>query len=887
LPKLTKNTLSLTFKFDCDRFLRFRLAPEAEKSGLGIENDVYKRPGIELVRAAGRRWETDKYQDLIDVSGAGATEYRLEPTENVLAGRRLFDKVDNLFEILRRPDLPLAIMEGEFEVPTKVTPGLQQAYDRYRLDRVSARPDILWIRRAPTGAPLIGARTSPPEYEIHIVDVKMAAEPSLRHFTEVTYYALALAAALEEQGLSERFAVSAEGFIWPGSYDANAFRNLHRDLVAKGDGDPVTKALLQTLIAVPYEVYQVHVKQFFEERLLRVLGQAPLDASWHVCGRCQLCDYLLYCREQAGATDHLSRVPWLNRGQGDLLRSNGMGTTRELAVAVEAGALQWQQSVATSPQLRADGPAILARVRALQSGAPEIVAGRKCPSMPAWSDMNIYVTVHFDPGSGIAFALGAKRVFFPPGRTPGSPPIRDGEVYVVDRVDNLNPESERRRLLEFVRLVAGWLEEAHRANEAIRADRIRRGERDSDFGKVKVHVFVWDKLEVDQFRRMLERHMEEAGEAVDLLVRMFPPENVVPDPDYFRAQPGTVVKEAVRLLAGLPIPHEYSLLEVANVFYPRTLPDGRAYRFMVPFGFWTPMSDQIPFERAYELWEDRIFLRRFQKDMPPERWPLYSRPEIYDGIRKAADTRLEALRHVVEKLRENHRDLLVLKKPAFSAAPPVQIAVPEKARKLNNFEKLNVVCAELKDRQNRYLPVDEREARFISIRGLAPATGSEYDRAIADVRARQPRYATRDLLAFTLSPASRDARVQEGQFTLALSNEEDGLNIDVPWRVYLGLSQRDAAALVGDNWGLAKSPLKKLLKVDLVKIEAIKDPPYLIVSPADTALFGFAQTRGLLDLNRPLILDPFFEDFTSDRVEKTLRAVGGDPPPRRRRRRTS
>ncbi|MBL8197128.1 MAG: hypothetical protein JNM06_25285, partial [Blastocatellia bacterium] len=112
----------------------------------------------------------------------------------------------------------------------------------------------------------------------HIIDVKMAAEPSLRHFAEVTFYALSLARALETEGLSQKFAVSAEGFIWPGSHDANAFRNLHKEFVAKGETDATTSALLNTLLPVPYEVYQVHVKQFFDERLLKVLEQSPLGA---------------------------------------------------------------------------------------------------------------------------------------------------------------------------------------------------------------------------------------------------------------------------------------------------------------------------------------------------------------------------------------------------------------------------------------------------------------------------------------------------------------------------------------------------------------------------------------------------------------------------------
>src|SRR5947209_1908503 len=121
MRRLDKSTLALTFKFDCDRFLRLRLATPEEQRRLDIEAD------------------------------------------------------------------------------------------RYGLDSVKARPNILWIRPARTGAPLIGTPTPGLAYELHVIDVKMAAEPSLRHFTEVTYYALALAAALRQHGLAERYAVSAEG----------------------------------------------------------------------------------------------------------------------------------------------------------------------------------------------------------------------------------------------------------------------------------------------------------------------------------------------------------------------------------------------------------------------------------------------------------------------------------------------------------------------------------------------------------------------------------------------------------------------------------------------------------------------------------------------------
>lgn len=882
MPKLDKGTLALTFKFDCDRFLRFRLASDAERETLGVEAEKYKRPGIELITAAGRRWEADKYQDLIDASPRDAIEYVEKPDVDELVGRKTFDKIRNVFDILRREHPPFAIIEGEFDVPSSITPGLQRAYDTYGLEPVKARPDIIWIRPYGTGAPLIANPDPPPEYEIHIIDVKMAAEPSLRHFTEVTYYALSLAAALAASGMAGRYAVSAEGFIWPGSHDANEFRNLVLGYQAKGEGDPVTAALIDTLIPVPYEVYQVHVKQFFEERLLRVLGQSPADAAWHVGPRCQLCDYVPYCRQEAEDCDHLSRLPWLNRGQAELIRQSGINTTDSLRTAIAGNTPQWQAAESSSHQLHASAPILSVRAEALATGQPVAIDGRKCALMPAWSDQNIFVTIHFDPGSGITFAMGAVRMYFPPGRNQGDPPLVEEHLLVVDRVDAMNPDTARARLIEFVTIVSSWLQDVSNTNSGLPAAQ-----------RVSSHVFFWDMLEVRQLRRVFERHMNhpEVVDLIELLIRLFPPEQVLPDPEPLKSQPGTIVKDVVRLLLGLPISHDYSLFDTANTLYPDRKENGDPYEFRVPFGFRTPMSDQIPFERAYELWQDRIFLRHFDSRFPsdPSRWRTYTRDELYEGVKRATSTHLRALQHIVRRLREHYRDRLTLRKASFSAAAPVQTRIPERARSLIAFEKLNVACQELENRQQRSLPVAEREAHFFSIRGLRPAIGADYDSRIDEIRAADPRHSGAELLAFTFAATSRDARINEGGFLLALSNEDDDVQLDVPWRKYLGLSFPDARALLAseglnDNW-MINASLGRLLQIEVVRLDAMREPPHLVLKPGHSRLFRFAIAQRLLDLERPLVLDPLFQDFQSARIAQALQTIGGNPPPMRRRNR--
>jgi hypothetical protein len=372
-------------------------------------------------------------------------------------------------------------------------------------------------------------------------------------------------------------------------------------------------------------------------------------------------------------------------------------------------------------------------------------------------------------------------------------------------------------------------------------------------------------------------------ELLELLTRLFPPDNLLPDPELFRSQPGTVVKEAFRLLVGLPIPHGYTLFEVANSFYPEITKDGQPYEYKVPYGFSTYLSDQIPFERAYELWQDRVLLRHYDWEKQ-EIGPVYSRHEIYEGILKTTRIRLEALEKIVYRLRNRHGDLLTLRKAGFSAAPPMQTRIPERARNMIAFEKLNVLSSEMENRQSRALPIEEREARFISIRGLMLADGGIYDDCINEIRSTEPRYAGQQLIAFTFAPTSRDSRIREGEFLLALSNELPQLDLDVPWRLYLGISFEEAADL--RDAAVARAPLSRLLKVTLVRMEPTDDPPFLVLTPSESDLFELAQAQELLDLNRPCVLDPLHQDFSSDRIARALRLIGGDFPPLKGRRRS-
>jgi hypothetical protein len=65
----------------------------------------------------------------------------------------------------------------------------------------------------------------------------------------------------------------------------------------------------------------------------------------------------------------------------------------------------------------------------------------------------------------------------------------------------------------------------------------------------------------------------------------------------------------------------------------------------------------------------------------------------------------------------------------------------------------------------------------------------------------------------------------------------------------------------------------------------MQDTPYMVLKPSHQGLFEFAIAQGIMDISTSLVLDPMYRDFSSDRIEKALRAVGGKAAPVKRARR--
>lgn len=123
MSKLDKSTVALTFKFDCDRFLRYRLATKTEIASQVVPNAVAlrnaSRPGINLITAQGRAWEARCYDDIVAASKGRAKFKKGEFDKEI--SRYKYAPVKDLAKILNEETPPNFVIEAEFEVPGEST----------------------------------------------------------------------------------------------------------------------------------------------------------------------------------------------------------------------------------------------------------------------------------------------------------------------------------------------------------------------------------------------------------------------------------------------------------------------------------------------------------------------------------------------------------------------------------------------------------------------------------------------------------------------------------------------------------------------------------------------------------------------------------------------
>jgi hypothetical protein len=808
------------------------------------------RPGIAALTAAGNDWEDAKIADLRTAFGAGA----------IIGPAGAARDINLATAIAQRTTQTLFVTQGQYAVGNTFQNalGIQHYATALNLTYGRLRPDILRIWPAhtgqqevhPNGSVTAVATATDNRIPLSIVDIKLTAEASACYQAEVTYYSMALAAWLIDNNLQTQYFVVPTAAVWPGSHDASNVARLNAQVRATG-AVPTTQDLLNAwdndLEYIPFDVFAARIRRFFQSDLDTVLTSPWQNLPWHVDNHCIGCDYLgypwgqtptdpLHCYPTAQATDNLSRVAFVTRGAKSALEENAVHSVANLAALLPTAPAYDSHQV-----LRATRTVVSGRAQSLANGVAAVADQEGTSAlMPRWADLRIFITADFDIGSGITIAFGvAGRWAASTNRT--SPGHQNShtfapEVYPVDQRDLL---TERRELLRLLARIREMLDQTEAAIQ-----------------NATVQVYIWDAVTFDHLVRVIGRHLAHIITSPDYrnLAWLFPPENIVANPATSdRLSPITIVRDIVRALIALPVNHYYSLLNTARNYCPTNITNPGGAFHVNPF-FEDPFSDQVPSERAHEIWS------RATGAFP---WNVQ-----LQTLEETISRKLFALAAVTQRLADDLEGRLGQTAPEIAeiGPPAVPNGMSDDSRLWYTFTSLNVALSRLENQLIRAMPPHEREARFksgylttrldataaapvLTSLGLAPAPG---------------------LYVYQLAATSREIRARAGDFNFALSPRNDGDFLD----------RRLVATLNGHAIPLPPwltFPAGRMEQVTAVTVRGIDRENRWIAVQFNSAwlpALNDMENAHLLDLSTDVMLDPVHKDFLLDRLQNTLKAIG-------------
>ena len=862
MPHLTKQALSHYIRTECLRRLRLDLSPDSgatkkEREAEGMPPRQRPRPGLEYLAQAGREWQDEKIADLENAFGS-STVLGNKTTNS--SGDEKFQIV-NLIDYLENAHHGCFIVEATFDIgdsfETRV--GIDSYRTTYNLDYSQLRPDLIELLPSysdsdkyitPNGEVKF-LPDNDQRFKLRVIDIKLTAEASPSYFAEVTYYSMALAGWLQDNNLDNQYVVVPEAAIWPGTHDASNLVLLINEITDKG-GTPTHQqmwhALQEDLEIVPFEVFVGRIKHFFNKDLPKALSNPWQDLAWHVDNKCKGCDYLgypwldqngqstaspLHCMPQAKQDDHLSRVAFISRGALEALRDQGIHNVADLA--------QLQQNsfiFSTHYSLQTSSAMVAGRALSLQNQQPEIPAQSGTSGvMPRYADLHIYLSVDFDLGSAITFALGIKGFWVEP-KPYGFQGNRNTHIYrtATHIVDQKDLSVERRELIGFLNDIDGILTDALSRNS-----------------ETTVQFYIWDSVQYNHLTRIIGRHLQYilADQTLQHLAWLFPPEELLPNPNMVtRRSPITIVRQVVRSLLAAPIPHYYTLFTTARVYHHDSLTPPLS-NFSVHPLFEDTLSNQIPSERAHEIWV---------KVQTPRLWSDQI-PILQETIGK----QLDALETITRRLEDDLRTDLK------QIAPKINIAPPQRQRSVSfdgqlwfGFAKLNSALGELEVHQIRAMSSTEREARYYSARLVRRLSGQEEEDAIQQLDITR----TQRLRIYELQSGSREVKARKGDFSFAISPENRTELLDMfLQQVIEGTNLEDT----NDGW---RYRMEDITGVSIVEID--RDVGFIALETKTffQTLLEELEQEGLLDFSHDVMLDPVWIDTFTNKLKKTLQDIG-------------
>jgi len=854
MPRFGKNVLSQYLRTKCDKQLGLSLYSPPELRATGWPVPLEARPAVQILRDRGKEWEQAKMQDLELAFGTHLRGVK----ENGKFKEIELDQV-----LASNPASPAIIVQARFSHPqlrsTFLTNlGLTPA----EIDAIPAfgafLPDIILVRTPaddeieilPSGdtAPIT---TGDQRKALLVSDIKHAGEANSSYSSEVALYAVLLANWLRLNHLEGSFFVADHLGLWTRAKETSDLA----ELVTANPGAGITdklQAFLKDLEPVDFQIFFQTVSHFFKQDLPRVLAITDwTQLDWHVDSRCSTCDFLghrnwlrerdrqtldanraQYCVTAAEDTHHLSQIATITRGSRKTLLQAGLVNVMAVSTVTANDPVFDQHNA-----LKADRNHLQHRATALLSGGVTIAPNTTTIDFPKYADLQVFVTVNFDPGTGLLCALGSEARF--------RQQVPYGQTSTVQR----NWAAEAQTLLtptiaEERNIVISFLSRLADVFTFIHDTAPDKG--GALAARTRVQLYFWDTNQFEELTKAIGRHLNTIVLQPERYLRgltwLFPPEELLEDDEVTLANPVTFVKSVIQRDLRLPVPHCLTLFNVAEAYH------SQQFTPFIPGSFYRdPFSDMIPRERIYEIWsqEPLVQIGTTQR----------ARSQCIADYSDAVKRQVVALRSVVWQFQADLAGRLNF------AARPLSIGVPfnfqnmsEDGRLWYGWALLEEACKTVELRRTWSAEPEELEANYSILR-------------FAHLQSTQPN----GDLVYQVRPTSRDCKFKDAESFLTLQVES------IPG--FLDLRVRDllnGAALQQVSYENQNRKMHDIFSGELVDFDRLALRAHVRLGDfrnADT-IRNLLITQGVVDISQNVSLVQNAGPPMAKRVRECLQSIG-------------
>lgn len=877
MPRVEKTSITQFAATGCEKQLRLSLHPDSaaykgERAQLNLPHRQI-RPALAEIQRAGNEWGNQKVHDLDAAFGS----------ENLIGGVRTVTGGQTApglsFAASELKDKLLAgVVAGQFLVEVEFDADTSTFRRQHGLDQISfaevdgpldlarVRPDLIEVAAAgisdlsdrvvsPSGT-ISELEPGAPRLVLRVIDVKLTSEPGPNYFAELSYYVLTLAAFLEEHGLDTEFAVSAFPAVWPGSEEESLLVAATR---ANASIPERLNALHEDLEVAPLRVFISETLRVLRTLIPRVLSTPFEELPWTVTTGCQGCDNLgqefnkepgdrpsdwdpRHCLPTAKREQHLSRLPFLSRGAFQILKERGYPSVSSVADLPAT-----DPSFDAHHRLRGQRHIVGARARALSGqDVPPLRNGATSASIPNFAKLRLHITADFDPGSAITLAFGLNWAWMVKG----------------DQLTSVSHSRTRIHHTPEKTLDAEW--------DALGAllddiDALLREAHGKD-ANATFQVYVWDSVTLDHLSRVIGRHLPQiiGSDRLKRIAWLFPPEDVVGSAILASNPAVSIVRDAAKTLLSLDLAHTYTLLATARQFHQ---PDYEYSNFNVPLFWEDPFTDQIPPERAHQVWRNR------RSPGAP------TQTELLAALERTVKTKLWALGQVTGHLTDELRGRLTRRAPKISQlrSPDDLSGASLLGVLLHAHAKLNAALDSMEVTQLRALPVEEQEAKFRAARIERRLTGPAETAALAGAGLVR----TPHRFVFHLTPGSVDVVAKTGDFGWTIIPESMIVKLDYGFQSFV---ESEGEPDLADRWrGDYWAANAKLYEIFGVTIEHLdRTTGVLIVEFGSYRVNHPLQRNALIDaglaqLENDLVMEPVSVEFFVRKLAETVKEIKNPP----------